>query len=272
MRKNDERNPRHMRGSDEKVSQNRGLTGDLKERWFFGFGFVCRGIRTILKFCKLCTHKIYHVGDKVDFSVNLFKKSVFADLSENVLSKSEIALRQCFKSKNAVFYVHLLESNERRTVRNIIMNTLGKSKGLCSAVFAHLNHASEVFNEQKSVVCPAEISKNEEEPVTQNLKIELAQLTNCLPSSNFVEEVSEQIEEALLQMEIESIMSKVDKNGFTGDDRAILRSNIPIPEKYGSYQPTEGELKKAIPVTYVREEDHFIVDEERSQARKAWDS
>jgi hypothetical protein len=261
-----------MRGSDDKASQNAGLAETLREGWFLGYALICRGICTILKICKLCMYEIYHIDDKVDFCVNLLKKCVFADLSESALSKSEIDLRQCFKSKDAVVYVHLREPNERRTVRNIIMNILGKSKGLCSAVFAHLSYASEVFNEQEATVCPAETLKNGEESANQNLKIELAQLNSCLPSNNFVDEISEQLEEALLQLEIESIMSKVDRSGFTGDDRAILRSDIPIPEKYGSYQPTEGELKKAIPITYVREENNFIVDEERSQARKAWDS
>jgi hypothetical protein len=71
-----------------------------------------------------------------------------------------------------------------------------------------------------------------------------------------------------LQAEIEDIMSQVGEDGFTPDDKAILRSNLPIPEEYGIYDPIPDHLRKSIPIKYVAEEDIFVVDEERMESRR----
>jgi hypothetical protein len=74
-----------------------------------------------------------------------------------------------------------------------------------------------------------------------------------------------------LQAEIEEIMSQVGKDGFTLNDKAILRSNLPIPREYGIYEVIPDRLRKSTPIKYIPEEDIFVIDEERLKNREAKD-
>lgn len=266
MRKNDECNPRPVRDSDDKGSQNH--SGRLRVSagtWadFRAYRF-CRIINSlfyvICEICKFWAYKIYDVLKKVDV-LSIFFKKVRA------------SLRQPHKSSDAVSQVHLAAIIHRGSFQNIIMNTLGQAKVLCSVVLMQQNHSSVVSSEQEKTVSLSDQLNNKDSALARKLsEPDLAQLNTPSSINNLADEISDEDEGLRLQMEIEGIMSKVDADGFTGDDKAILRSNIPIPERYGSYKPTQGELKKATPIIYVPEEDTFIIDEERSQARKAWDS
>jgi len=263
VRKNDERYPRHERDSDDKGTQNKGQNEAKKERWLVVLVALSAPLAdTMCKFCELCLYKIYDVGEKVDVLVNFFGSAATRNSGTGVSSKSEITLHQSCKDTGAVICVHQSEANRRGSCQNIVMNTLDKAKALCSAILMQQGYKPKMLNEQEAPSFSSELLENDEEKLAENIL-----LCNTEPTNKVLEnELSDEEEELRLQMVIDSIMSQVGEDGFTVEDRAILRGNLPIPEEYGSYKLSPAELQKVTPVKYVPDQDVYIVDEERLEA------
>lgn len=111
-------------------------------------------------------------------------------------------------------------------------------------------------------------SRNEQKDFDKSHACILAVNNLLLPES----EEDEDEMDRKFQAEIDDIMNQVGADGFTPYDKGILRTNLPIPEEYGVYEPIPDHLRKSIPIKYVPEKNIFVVDEERLENRKFGDS
>ncbi len=233
MRKNDERNPRPVRGSGEIGSQNKGLS------WVWISG--CNQLK------RLCISVLDGLDVWKTEDDDAYDKGVRGTLTtETFGSKTPLRLRELVR-------------------RIITMGTLTKVAKRWYYIISR--SISDVISDK------AFITDRKTDSTTDSS----AQDFNLYQGrNNFVESLSqtEENEEELkrrLQAEIEDIMSQVGEDGFTPDDKAIMRSGFPIPDEYGSYEVVPDHLRKSTPIRYVPEEDIFIVDEERLENREAGD-
>lgn len=270
MRKNDERNPRPVRGSGEKASQNRGLSwvwSNMCDQLSRSYAIILSGLtrsKTSVKKEKTGENtsevseiKIYDEGSKVSgyLITPLAPLNRTRELDKEPESKFMTLLKRATQAFQVAFSWQPSFNQAKQTQANDDLSldlglesndTLAKQSDFHSQESDQKNH--ELLSQVGKVV------PNDEEnfPLVNNL-------TN---------KVSEEEEEQRLLLELEDIMSEVGEDGFTLRDKSILRSNLPIPKKYDSYELEAGQLKKFTPINYVPEDKTFVVDEEREQDRR----
>lgn len=269
MRKNDERNPRPVRGLAEKGSQKqpclKGVLGMFVAKAFSSWKFL--GVLT--NFCTAntntgieCDHGVNTVSHKINcVDPNAEKEGCISASKPDAIIPSTGSAGCRSKTKS-------------RTM-NTLVNTLHKAKALYRVVLmCHLKSTAPVRHvglSQDNLAknfCHKEtkdkLTQQQEFLMKQNKEIHLL-CDQAYLSNNFDQSIADETWNSeggrKLTVRMRYLLTEEGKDGFSLSDKAILRSGKPMSEIYGSYEFEPGELESFAPISYDPEEDNFILKE-----------
>jgi hypothetical protein len=233
VRKHDERYPRHERDTDEKGSQNKGLSWvgiwvkQLLNGWTSWSCAVIRSLSVRLQ-CRGVPHGVPEQSSYDEVSGN----NVY------IVGISPIAQNQTTESTRN-FNLKLMTLLEKAT-QNFQVSYLWVITAYSQV------HESERMDLGRESINDFLV---EEDKNFQESDIE--DLVDELPAFSSEDAIYDEERQQQLELEMEKLLTEPGDDGFSFLDKSILRKDSPIPEWYGDYDLTLEELEQGKMVRYI---------------------